>query len=931
MRIWFVVVILLAVQGVYAFDLVSLTADPSTPTSDGVLTGAYADFTAVFDSEPDPDRVEFVFLTRDGPAVRAANICDDDSCTVGPVPLELMGAEGLFIRTRAPSARSWFDDRITIRVKTHGPQVSSLEVTTGPSSSIRFEAEDDSGSGSYRLVRDGVTIASDDVLSDTVELADPIEPGDEVRFALVLTDAFGTVHTETFGGRVPEEPPTIVSISNRAYLDDTDAGLVGFEVSGSVEHVRAIVDGREYPARCSSGSCVAMIDRPAASESVTVRVVDSFGSTASRTATVSFVADTVAPIFDRFTTRYASYDGVTGYTDGEVFVDFIENAMMRPEDVIVSIDGRRTTARSCERVGSLVRCAVPMTGSGRIEFRSATDAAGNDATIPSEALTERRIESDSRAPRVLQLAVISGAGSSQADTVEIGSAGDIVIAVQVVAEGSRASRARVEVSDSSGTRIEELDLECEMLAGSDARCTSDPLRIDETSRLNIEIHDASGSPFRAQRLVEVGGTSVPGVSRWSVIDVKEIPGYYLPGSLMPITIEARIGSPVLSGGMSIAGVSLVSCRGIEGGFASADGRTVVITGFSDASALTGGVGSCTVAVTTIRGGMLDPEPEEVDLEFRLAPIASAGIEDPASLYEKSGSAAKLDSALSWAETAFGYASLACDAYEGINLVSLSVNLAAVATGGDVGATPMGVLLAQAGGALFRGVEGIGVVADPLCAVANCQIPIDDDGTTLQDVVLGVYEDLEGGARSSINDVFNDTLGYDVVGSASSVSRVEDSLVLSAITACVPGVISNMREMTQATCARDLCLLRVHTGDYAGTASMCSYSYAMQVCAFVGDEIISVVPWVSIFTDISDQIGGIIRQPLRIVADIGLEMLISAVTDLSPSARADFNRNLAQIINLVNVGTSPSGPVSTTDYCEELSDYLDDLDERGVFE
>ncbi|MFT4308575.1 MAG: hypothetical protein ACMXYM_04375, partial [Candidatus Woesearchaeota archaeon] len=116
----------------------------------------------------------------------------------------------------------------------------------------------------------------------------------------------------------------------------------------------------------------------------------------------------------------------------------------------------------------------------------------------------------------------------------------------------------------------------------------------------------------------------------------------------------------------------------------------------------------------------------------------------------------------------------------------------------------------------------------------------------------------------------------------------------------------------------------------GTASMCSYSYAMQVCAFIGDEIISVVPWVSIATDISEQIGGIMRQPLRIVADIGLEMLISRVTDLSPSARADFNANLAGIIRLVNVGTSPSGSSAPVDYCDQLSDYLEDLDERGVF-
>jgi hypothetical protein len=926
--VWILIAALLTtlVPGVGAFDLVSIESEGSVAISGGVLTGPQADFTAVFDGSPAGRTIVFVFVTSSGNIERAPNTCDERSCTVGPVPLKAIGAEELYVRT---NTESWYeDDRIIVRVDDEGPRLTTLEVTTGASSSVSFESEDESGSGSYRLMRDGATISYGEELSATVELDEPINPADEVRFALSLTDAFGNVRSEVFGGRVPEEPASIDSIANQAYLDGDGRGIVLFEVSGVIDHVEALVSGSEHHASCISGSCVAFIDSPGSSEAVTIRISDPFGSTASRTATVSFVTDTVAPIFDRFTTRYRSYDDMVGYTHGEVFIDFIENAMMYPEDVIVSIGDRRTSAHSCERIGSIVRCAIPMSTAGTIEFRSATDASGNEATVPSGALTSRTIALDTRTPRILQLAVLSDAGSSVADTVTIGSAGEIRIILQLVAEGSQANRADVSVRSSSGTRTVQLDFECEMLAGagSDARCISDPLTIDETSRLAIEVYDASGSAYRADRLIEIGGLSVPGASRWDVIDVTPIPGYYLTGALLPVTIEARIGSRALSESQSIGGARLVSCDGIEGGLASVDGRVVVITGFSDGSQLESGTGSCSVALTTIRGGALDPQPEEVEIRFVLAPIASAGIEDPLTNYERGSSIAKTDALLTTAQQAFEYADVACLAYDTMNNASLAINLLAVTTRPI---PPVHTALALAGGVAFSTVDELGPIADPLCAVAHCKIPLEwfggEEDTTLQDAVLGWYHGIEGDGRSWINS----ELGFSVVSEEQSVQRVEDSIALSMLTMCIPGVIDNMRDYTQVQCAHDLCMLQVHTGDFPGTASMCQRAHAMRVCSEIVGEGLALVPYGTIYSEIAGQISDIIRQPLKLIANWALDAFVDAIADVSPEVRAALNQQLLTAIQDVTGTSAPTIDVPT-DYCSELNEYIEELDERGVF-
>ena len=594
--------------------------------------------------------------------------------------------------------------------------------------------------------------------------------------------------------------------------------------------------------------------------------------------------------------------------------------MMHPEDVRVRVAGSMTTASDCYRVGSLVRCEIRME-SGEVEFHQAYDAAGNAAQVPDGAITKRTIARDTTPPRVSILAIDTGAGFVQSDVVTIPGSRDVRIVTQVIAEGSEASRGRITIRGAD-TRVEEVSFDCQTEPVGDlARCTSDPIMISESSRLVIEVFDASGTPYRAERFVEVGGVSVPGGSDWRVLDVSASPGFYLPTGRMPLTIEARIGSSLLSSALTIAGASVVSCEGVDGAFVSSFDRRVTITGYSVASELSSGSGSCVVSITSNRDGRIDPDPEEVTIEFSLVPITAAGIEDPRDLYESSDSAAKLDSFLSSTQTVLDYATVVCDGYEAVNKASFIVNTAAAALGGDLALNPIAATLAAAGSALFEGSEAFGTIADPLCPVVHCAIPHPDGDGTIQDRVLDWYAAIEGPARSGINS----RLGFSAVSEDQSISRIEDSLVLSTITACVPGVIENAQRFTQAQCARDLCLLQTYTGDYSGSASMCSYAYSMQMCTLVGDEVLAITPYGGIVDELTSNFGSIIHRPLQFAIDWGVDTLARS----SPTLRAILNEDMVSLILDMSSPSSGSAP-EVPDYCSDLLDYLDDLEERGIF-
>lgn len=930
-----IAVSMIALPGASAIGLVSLSVQ-GVASGSVTLTGSTTTINATFDAPADASKTTFSLgngtKTYDVPAA----ICNGDRCSTPGVPVDWSAKRPVTIWVTYDGTSFYQQRTVTVEPDTTPPTVSSVSFDFSNPSSITFSATDPSGVASYQLVRDGSRIASGSgsgpTLTKTVELADQLKQGEQASFTLTVTDAFGNAAVKSFGGTVITTPPQIASIQTAATLA-SGIGYLSFEISGNdidLGSVGATIGSKRYPASCSGTtdpSCLVTVDHPAAGTpvSVTVSAADTFGNTATKQATVVFAPDTTPPVFDRIASDYEGYNASESYSAGSFFIEFNESGSIDPSDVIAQVtpqggSAQRVSATKCWTVSQgTIRCSFPLSGPATVAYWSAQDRAGNRAIVKSGYITSRRIGVDRTPPQVTTLAIQTSGTLTQSDHVVLAAPGTIRIVAEVTAEGSRVTRAKVTSHPSSGgSSSSTYAVSCQLISAASkiARCTSDPIQISGDTRLTIDLYDASGTPYEASKAVTIGASTGVGATGWDVSSVTAHPDVYLPDGSLPITIEAQVASTVISSSIGLAGASVKSCTGLDAPLASANGNAIVITGFANGNELgSGGSGSCTVTVSTERGGALDSATQDLVINFTLTPINAAGLENLAAYNaSRASSALALHSVLSTAKQVESYANIMCTAYKTTNDASKAVNVAAVALGGDSQVSPIGAILSALGGTLFSGVKSISPYADPLCGVVQCAIPIDKKGDTLQSEVMSVYKPIEGNVISEINSISP----FPIVSSESTTQRVEDSFILSTMTACVPGIIDNLDKINQIECGQQLCLLEVQTGDFKGSASLCSYAHSMQVCGYLGDQLFAIVPFGPMSEQLLGNVGTAIQRPLAIAAGWGLDLLSQAV----PSVRVVLSTNLQNLIGDIYHQTAGGSPVSMTppNYCQQLAQY-----------
>lgn len=905
--------------------ITSFDVDSVTSGGDRII-GPDSTFTVTFDTEPDSSFVTLNLNYDDRGIDRfQPSRCTDTTCTFSSVPLD----EG------------WIDAYVTyysherslrLYADTQGPLVTQA---TFEGSSVSITLSDRAGVADYRLQRSGSIIATGSGTSVSATLTTPLAIGNEAFFTLVSEDALGNVAVENFGGIVETVPISIQDIDTRAVLGSNDLATISFSVAGPLDPGSAAiyVDGTRYGAICGGTitSCLASFPASVGSAQVLALVSSPFGSRASRTQTVQLVADSSAPEFVSISTPFLSYSGTEQYADDSFTLNFEEDGMIDPYSVEAEVNGIVKTASSCARAGSVVSCEVPISGSGdaTIEFITARDTAGNPVEFPDGAITATTLSRDMSAPRVDSLAIRDGSGvTSRATEFTISSTGTITIIADVDAEGSRLGVLDVFGSTDSGEWSGTYGFTCATQGLGSARCTSDPIPIIESTRLELALFDGSGIPHRASRLITVSAGAIDeGIHDWDIVRIDPIQGYFIEGGVLPTTVEVEVGAPTISSAMSLAGVSVSSCDGINDPFAASNGEVITITGFVSGSALTDDTATCTLELTTMRNGRIESGSQTIKVEIPYDDIANAGIRDPLEHYRDNAGFRQAGVALDWMEEVLGYGEAICTGYEAANLASLITNLAADAAGGVT--NPVGAALSTVGLTLFQSVDGLGTIADKFCPVVQCEVPLPgqselpvEERRTFQDAVLETYNAVEGPVIASIND----GVGLEILSSDIGADRVQDSIILSAISMCLPGVIENANEIVQVECGRQLCLLQIHTGDYRGSAAMCDYAANIQQCVFVADELFAIMPFGTFAEGFGSIIEGIGARPLQMAVSWGIDAAVSA----SPTLRAALNADLGMLLTFMGANAQAAAAEAADeipDYCEELREYVEDLNEN----
>ena len=171
-------------------------------------------------------------------------------------------------------------------------------------------------------------------------------------------------------------------------------------------------------------------------------------------------------------------------------------------------------------------------------------------------------------------------------------------------------------------------------------------------------------------------------------------------------------------------------------------------------------------------------------------------------------------------------------------------------------------------------------------------------------VLDIYKSIEG-------SLIDDLAGLGIISLDHSMSRdVKDSLVLSSISLCVPGIVHNVRKIQQSECGYALCLLDAEQGRVP--ASYCEYAKGVSYCEIYASELFNFVPFGLVAKDVSFSINQYLKSPITIAGGF----FIDAISREIPSVRVilklqKYNEDLLPMIGITFSVTDAPAPV---DYC-----------------
>ncbi len=150
--------------------------------------------------------------------------------------------------------------------------------------------------------------------------------------------------------------------------------------------------------------------------------------------------------------------------------------------------------------------------------------------------------------------------------------------------------------------------------------------------------------------------------------------------------------------------------------------------------------------------------------------------------------------------------------------------------------------------------------DSLCAIANCQLA--EGGKD----VLGV-KGLKGGYApycDKIQDYFSKTYGSDFQNAMKKYNvqpfDIKDSLILSTVCLCLPGIVYNVEKMRQVNCFKAVCL-NDYVKEQGYPTSLCNDMTNYFTCALVIGEIFALIPFSAFFEDLIQKSINIITDPV----------------------------------------------------------------------
>ena len=152
--------------------------------------------------------------------------------------------------------------------------------------------------------------------------------------------------------------------------------------------------------------------------------------------------------------------------------------------------------------------------------------------------------------------------------------------------------------------------------------------------------------------------------------------------------------------------------------------------------------------------------------------------------------------------------------------------------------------------------------DAICSVINCNAVTGKGAGIVAYAGGGVpwCKDV-GSFFSGLTGGGTDSVGGGMEKAGISTPTVKDSLVMSLICLCLPGIIRGLQKMREVDCFKAVCL-NDYVKEQGYPTSFCDEMHGFLMCQFVVGEIFALIPIASFFDSIMEMVLSIVTDPVR---------------------------------------------------------------------
>ncbi|MEM3154319.1 MAG: hypothetical protein QW165_01995 [Candidatus Woesearchaeota archaeon] len=222
-------------------------------------------------------------------------------------------------------------------------------------------------------------------------------------------------------------------------------------------------------------------------------------------------------------------------------------------------------------------------------------------------------------------------------------------------------------------------------------------------------------------------------------------------------------------------------------------------------------------------------------------------------------------------------------------------------------------------------EGIIGFLDSVCSLVNCAA-VSGKGTGIQAYI--------GGGMPWCSDMRALWQNLDFTGSGMLDLDVKNSLILSIMCMCLPGIIYNLDKLRQIRCFKAVCLHDdVKLSGYP--ASFCNEMYGYMMCAFVIGEIFSLIPFAAFFDRLINMVLDLITNPVALfttaigtVCTIPCRSIDTAPTGFIACSTLKVVSTVGEAVAAVKTYRKNKDAFGTVgnNWCDRMEDIEDEMEE-----